>query len=235
MNIIKLYNTLFDEFEDLNWWPYDKVYHKINSTDHRFEIIVGAILTQNTSWLNVEKALNNLKEENILDIKSILETDEKTLKKLIKPSGFFNQKADRILNFSKYINKNYNQNLNLFFDKDIQNLRYELLSLQGIGPETADSIILYAAEKPIFVVDAYTKRICKRLNIVSDCSYNNIQNYFEKEISKNFSKKEIVYIYNQMHALIVFFAKKYCKKKPVCKNCPIKKECYYYKNIILSQ
>ncbi len=225
-----LYKKLTKIYDNLEWWPMDHNYHKKNNTDPRFEVIIGAILTQNTNWSNVERAIKNLKQEDKLDIESILNTDSKEIKELIKPSGFYNQKAGRIKKICKYLYEKYSRDLNLFFDKDIKTLRKELLNINGIGPETADSIILYAAEKPIFVVDAYTKRLCKRLPINVEKSYEKIQNFFQKNLSKNYSKN-LTKIYNQMHAMIVELSKNYCKKKPLCKKCPIKKDCSYSKNL----
>jgi len=227
----KLYIKLYKKFGDLNWWPIDKNYHEKTGSDPRFEIIVGAILTQNTNWPNVEKALENLKSENMLDLKKISETKIEYLKKLIKPSGFYNQKAKRLKSLSKYLKNNYECNLNEFFRNDLQKIRKELLSLNGIGAETADSILLYAGNLPIFVVDAYTKRICERLPIYTDLTYNEIQNYFQNELLKTYNINEITKIYNELHALIVNLAKKYCKKKPNCINCLLRKNCNFKKQL----
>lgn len=226
-----LYKKLYEEFGCRNWWPIDKEYHKRNDTDPRFEIIVGAILTQNTAWSNVEKALTNLKSKKKLDVKSISEIDINKLQNMIKPSGFYNQKAKRLKNMASYLNDNYRGKLDHFFDRDISEIREKLLSLYGIGHETADSILLYAGGLPIFVVDAYTKRICERLPLDTKISYDEIQQYFEKELSKKYSKKEITQIYNELHALIVYLAKKYCKKKPVCHDCPLQKHCMFKKQL----
>jgi endonuclease-3 related protein len=227
----KLYEKLSRKFGNLNWWPIDKKYHKSAGSDSRYEIIVGAILTQNTNWPNVEKALENLKSKKILDIKKISEIDIEYLKKLIKPSGFFNQKAKRLKNLSMYIKNSYNCDLDVFFNKDLQQTRKELLSLNGIGPETADSILLYAGNKPIFVVDAYSKRICERLPLCTNLNYDEIQNYFQNELLKTYNQDEVIKIYNELHALIVNLAKKYCKKKPDCYNCFIKTDCAYEKRL----
>jgi len=224
-----LYETLSKKFGKQNWWPIDKEYHKKNNSDPRFEIIIGAILTQNTAWSNVEKALNNLKSENIIDSKKISDLDIEYLKKMIKPSGFFNQKAKRLKNISSHLHNNYHDKIDDFFNRSVNEIRKELLSLNGIGPETADSILLYAGNKPVFVVDAYTKRISKRLPLKTNISYDEIQQYFEKNISKNYSKKETPEIYNELHALIVELAKNYCKKKPDCKKCPLQKNCMHNK------
>jgi len=220
-----LYKMLLKEFGSLNWWPMDQKYHKKFNSDPRFEVIIGAILTQNTAWSNVEKALENLKSKKMLEIKKISEINIKTLQKMVKPSGFFKQKAKRLKNLALYLQNNYNGNLDNFFNRDLSDVRKELLSLNGIGPETADSILLYAGNLPIFVVDAYTKRICKRIPIDVNISYEEIQGYFQTKLSKTYKKSELTKIYNELHALIVILAKTYCKNKPNCINCPIKKYC----------
>jgi len=229
INPKKLYEILTSEFGNLNWWPIDKSYHEKNGSDPRFEIMVGAILTQNTAWSNVEKALSNLKSLNILDLEKITNLKIDQLTKHIRPSGFFNQKAKRLKDFAEYIKSNYNGDLNNFFDREPLKIRQELLELNGIGFETADSILLYAGNFPIFVVDAYTKRLCQRLPLKTNITYNEIQQYFESELSKTFEKKQLPKVYNQLHALIVIFAKDYCKKKPDCIKCPIKVYCRFKK------
>ena len=220
---------LLEQFGHQNWWPIDKQYHKKNKSDPRFEIIIGAILTQNTAWSNVEKALDNLKSKKMLDIKKISNVNIKTLKKLIKPSGFYNQKAHRLKNMARYLHENYNDNLDIFFNREMKEIRRELLSLSGIGSETADSILLYAGNLPIFVVDAYTKRLCKRLPLKTGISYDEIQKYFQKQINKKYKENQTTQIYNELHALIVMLAKIYCKKIPDCNKCPIRKNCVYVK------
>lgn len=225
----KLYNILKDRFGKQKWWPIDESYHRKNKTDPRFEIVVGAILTQNTAWANVEKALENLKSKNILDLDSICKVSIEELERTIKPSGFFKQKARRLKDVSLYIKSNY-KNLNNFFNKNLYEIREELLSLNGIGYETADSILLYAANKPIFVVDAYTKRILNRLGMNLGDSYKDIQDYFQNELSRNFSKEELAKVYANMHAMLVILAKSYCKKKPICNICPLENICDFRKN-----
>jgi len=231
MNITpyKLYKVLLERFGSLNWWPIDKDYHEKYGSDPRFEIIVGALLTQNTAWSNVEKAIANLKSKKMLDLKKMVNIEIVNLQNMIKPSGFFNQKAKRLKNLALYLHHNYHSNLDIFFNRDINIIREELLSLKGIGPETADSILLYAGNLPIFVVDAYTKRICERLPLDINSSYNDIKHYFESEISKKFSEGELTQTYNKMHALIVMLAKNYCKKKPDCFICPLKNYCMFKK------
>jgi len=231
LNPYSLYKELLERFGNLNWWPMDKSYHEKNGSEPRFEIIVGAILTQNTAWSNVEKALTNLKSENMIDIKKMVNIDIVNLQNMIKPSGFFNQKAKRLKNLAGYLHSNYHDNLDTFFNRDLHAIREELLSLNGIGPETADSILLYAGNLPIFVVDAYTKRICDRLPLDTNISYNEIQQYFELELSKKYQKEELTQVYNELHALIVILAKNQCKKKPECSTCPLKKYCMFKKRL----
>jgi endonuclease-3 related protein len=208
----EIYKRLLNHFGKQHWWP------RKGRKDPRFEIIVGAILTQNTSWNNVEKALENLEE--YLTIKDIKEMDVNKLRELIKPSGFFNQKAERLKIVASHLHR-YG-NLDRFFNRNLEEIREELLSLKGIGPETADSILLYAGEHPIFVVDAYTKQLCKRLPIPVNLSYEEIQCYFQENLEKD------VETYKELHALIVKLGKTYCKKKPKCGACPLS-SCNYKK------
>jgi len=222
-----LYKILLENLGNQNWWPMDKNYHEKHGSDPRFEIMVGAILTQNTAWSNVEKALISLKSKNTLDIKKISEIDIKSLQNMVKPSGFFNQKAKRLKNLASHLHEHYHDNLSYFFDRDIDVIREGLLSLNGVGPETADSILLYAGNLPVFVVDAYTKRICKRLPLETNVSYDEIQQYFERELGKKYSKEKLTQIYNELHALIVVLGKNYCKKKPECNKCFLKRYCEF--------
>lgn len=223
-----IYELLLDHFGNQDWWPVDKDYHKGNVSDPRFEIIIGAILTQNTAWGNVEKALENLKTSNSLTVRKVVETDLENLKTMIQPSGFFNQKAKRLKILASHLRENYKDDLDRFFDRDLQEIRNELLSLNGIGPETADSILLYAGNHPIFVVDAYTKRICKRLPVeINGESYDEIQQCFEDELHECFPKKDTAQLYKELHALLIELAKNYCKKKPECNRCPLKNQCEF--------
>jgi endonuclease-3 related protein len=226
-----IYKILYKKFGKQNWWPVDKKYHKKNLSDFRFEIIVGSILTQNTNWSNVEKIIINLKKNNMLNIQNLIEADFDYLTDIIKPSGFFNQKTKRLLKISNFLKNNFNSNLDKFFNREKRLIRNQLLSLNGIGPETADSIILYAGSKPIFVVDSYTKRLCERIPLKTKLFYDDIQSFFEKDLNKNFKNEELVNIYNEFHALIVKLAKDNCKKKPNCDNCPLKEQCEFFKNL----
>jgi endonuclease-3 related protein len=222
-----LYNLLLDHFGYQHWWPIDTTYHQTQKSDPRFEIIVGAILTQNTAWTNVEKALENLKRANVLTVDAMRAIDEEGLKTLIQPSGFFNQKARRLKLFASYIHANYEGDLSKFFSQDTLALRHELLSIKGIGPETADSIALYAGNHPVFVVDAYTKRISRRVPLLgTNDAYDAIQRFFESELHHTIPKKKLVQLYKEYHALLVACAKQYCwKQKPHCDCCPLTRLC----------
>jgi len=222
-----LYDILFDTFGQQYWWPIDRQYHYKQKSDPRFEIIVGAILTQNTAWTNVEKALDNLKRQKALTIQTIARIEDRTLKTMIQPSGFFNQKAQRLKLFTLYMEEKYAGDLQKFFSHDTLEIRQELLSLHGIGPETADSILLYAGNHAVFVVDSYTKRICQRFPLPVDCSsYENIQHFFENKLCITTSKKAMVSIFKEFHALLVKLAKEYCwKNNPRCITCPLTDLC----------
>ncbi len=213
-----IYNKLFARFGPQNWWPIKGEYkQRTLSEKDKLEISIGAILTQNTNWKNVEKALENLHKNNLIDLKKLADINENKLAKLIKSSGYFRQKAKKLKIFAQHILK-YNS-LGKFFAKD--KLREELLSLWGIGPETADSIILYAAEKPIFVIDTYTKRIMSRYGICKpDVDYHELQNHFHKKLPRDEK------LFNEYHALLIELAKKHCtKKNPACSICPLSKSC----------
>ncbi len=204
-DIKELYEILLEEFGDQNWWP----------GETRFEVIVGAILTQNVSWTNVETAIDNLKEKDLLSPEKILDTNDEELYDLIKPTGFYRQKTSRLKRISRLI-ADMNGIEELFTEDD---LRTKLLEIKGIGPETADSIILYAAEEPSFVVDAYTFRIMDRCFEI-DGSYDEIKNLFEDSLGKDLLKLQ------EVHALIVELGKNYCfKNDPSCDRCPVSDYC----------
>ena len=212
LSFTQLHNALDNIFNLGSWWP--------GTT--KDEIFISSILTQNTNWKNVEKAISNLKEKNLLSLNLILNCNLQELETAIKPSGFYHQKALRLKNAAFYIMNNYGF-LDKFFEKDILALRKELLSLNGIGNETADSILLYCGDKPIFVIDAYTKRVVKRFfGYDTELTYEELQFLIQKEMTPN--TKE----YKKFHGEFVELAKEHCKKQPICANCPIRKTCAYY-------
>lgn len=206
--LLRLYEELYRSFGPQYWWP----------ARTKFEIIVGAILTQNTAWSNVEKAIKNLAKEKLLNPRSLKDIKKKRLAHLIRPSGYYNIKADRLKNFTKFLFKRYGGRLKEMFSQDALVLRQELLRVNGLGRETVDSILLYAGRKPIFIVDAYTKRILVRHNIIAgDSGYDDIQRLF----IDNLPLDEL--LFGEYHALLVKLAKDICKKEPKCNICPVKK------------
>jgi endonuclease III related protein len=177
---------------------------------------VGAVLTQNTSWKNVTLAIANLKAAGALDLGALHQMEQDALAGIIRPSGYYNVKAKRLKNLVGYIVSGYNGNLERFFDQPATHLRRELLSVNGIGNETADSILLYAAQKPIFVVDAYTRRVLGRHGIVPlESDYDSIQEFFHQHLPKDTS------LFNDYHAQLVAVGHNHCKKRPICKDCPL--------------
>jgi endonuclease-3 related protein len=206
-NLKKTYKKLYTTFGPQRWWP----------GDTPFEIIVGAILTQNTAWTNVEKAIHNLKKAKLLTPGKLHDLSQDEIAKHIRPAGYFNIKAKRLKHFLNYLFDNYGGNLKKMFKKRTDALRRELLQVNGIGPETADSILLYAGNHPVFVVDAYTKRIFSRHRIIkADADYHDVQGLFMKGLPHD------VNLFNEYHALIVKIGKDFCKnRKPLCNKCPL--------------
>jgi endonuclease-3 related protein len=233
------YQTLFAAWGCQHWWP----------AQSRIEMIVGAFLTQNTAWTNVEKALSNLRSARLLTLDGIRSTLQRQLEQLIRPSGYFRQKAQRLKTFVNFLDEYYGGSLSRMFARPTGELRAELLALNGVGPETADSILLYAGNHPVFVVDAYTRRILERHEIISPAaSYEEVRELCERGLSEastpttattagnprgshhrpsrisRAKRTELVQAYNDMHGLIVGVGKNYClKSQPRCDQCPLQK------------
>lgn len=204
--LLEIYRRLYHAFGPQRWWP----------GETPFEIVIGAILTQNTNWGNVEKAIENLKRDEALNVESINNMKPERLASLIKPAGYFNVKAKRLKAFISFLRNEYHGSLKRMKKEEMQTLRVRLLQVHGVGPETADSILLYALEKPVFVIDAYTKRIFSRHRLMEyDKSYEEFQKIFHSSLKKD------VKFFNEYHALLVRLGKTYCRKKPICKGCPI--------------
>jgi len=200
------YRILDDHFGNLHWWP----------GDSPLEVIVGAILTQNTAWKNVEKAIAALRRHALLSVAALVEIPECELAGLIRPSGYYNVKARRLKAFFIFLRDEFRGSLDVMFSEDVPMLRQKLLGIKGIGAETADSILLYAGGKPVFVVDAYTRRILSRHGIVATrSSYGEIQRLFMDRLPADAA------LFNQYHALIVYTGKNYCRKQPRCQECPL--------------
>jgi endonuclease-3 related protein len=211
MSPLHIYEKLLKFYGKQYWWP----------AETRFEVIIGAFLTQQTNWKNVETVIKNLKNEDLLNPKSLATATVKNIEKLIKKSGFYRQKARRIINFSKFLILRYDGSLKKFFSKNIRQIREELLSQEGIGPETADSILLYAAGKLSFPIDAYTIRLFNRLGI-NENEYYKLKSFFENNLPRDLE------IYQEYHALIDIIGKTYCKADPICLDCPLISECEFF-------
>lgn len=204
----KIYQVLFQHFGPQGWWP----------GDTPFEIMVGAILTQNTNWKNVEKAIINLKRAKVLTPAKLHALPVSTLAQLIKPAGYFNVKAKRLKNFLDFLFAEYKGRLELMANEDLAVLREKLLNVNGIGPETADSMLLYAFDKPTFVVDAYTRRFMSRHRWIEHAhDYHDVQNMFHSTLKTEHQ------FFNEYHALIVRLAKDFCRTKAACEGCPLNK------------
>lgn len=216
--LIRIYSRLLAKNSNRKWWP----------ADTPFEVIIGAILTQNVSWKNVKTAICNLKEKEILSPEKLRYLDCHEIAPLIKSSRFYNQKAIKIKNFMDFFFNEYDGDLSIMSKEDPALLRQKLLTIKGLGEETVDSILLYACNMPFFVVDAYTKRIFSRYGLIQDnASYRDVQLFFTRNLPKD------IELFNDFHAQIVHLGHLICKTQPRCNLCPIRKinenlKCRYY-------
>lgn len=232
------YQTLYAAWGPQHWWP----------AHTRFEVVVGAYLTQSTSWKNVEAALRNLRTARALSLAAIRETRIAELERLIQPAGYFRQKAARLRTFVAFLDSRYGGSLARMFAQATHKLRHELLELNGVGPETADSILLYAGQHEIFVVDAYARRILARHGILREnTAYEEIRSLFQRALSGTtkaprlteplhpvpahqpspvslLRRSPVAQVYNDMHGLVVAVGKRFClKSEPHCEGCPLQK------------
>jgi endonuclease-3 related protein len=210
INLKHIYDILYECYGPQAWWP----------GDGAFEVMIGAILTQNTAWANVEKAIDRLKLQSLLDPQAIINAGNDTLAECLKPSGYFNVKAQRLKEFCKwYLAMG---GMDILLQQPTDELRKGLLSVKGVGPETADDILLYAFHKPVFVIDAYTRRLFTRLDaIAGDEGYESLRRMFEEELGHD------VQLFNEYHALIVTHAKHHCRVRPLCQGCCLENVCHY--------
>jgi len=205
--LMRVYYKLHKAYGPRHWWP----------GETSFEVMVGAILTQNTSWRNVEKAIQKLKGKGVLSPEGLHHLKKSELARLIRSSGYYRIKADRLKSFIDFLFGQYDGDLKRMKNERQEGLREKLLGVKGIGPETADSILLYGLKKPIFVVDAYTKRVFSRHGVISEkASYEEVQKVFMEHLPPDEE------LFNEYHALIVQVGKMVCKKIPKCDICPLK-------------
>jgi len=204
--LLKLYQTLLHHFGPQGWWP----------GETPLEVAVGAILTQNTNWQNVARAIDRLKQAGLLTAKALWQVPAAELAEHIRPAGYYRIKAQRLKNFITFLVDRYDGAMAGLADRPLERLRPELLAINGIGPETADSILLYALAKPIFVVDAYTYRIFSRHGLVAGpYSYDQLQNLCQAGLPRE------VALYQEFHALLVRTGKECCRPRPRCPACPL--------------
>jgi endonuclease III related protein len=209
--ITDIYQRLLDEFGERHWWPGESAE----------EVVIGAILTQSVSWKNVVVAISRLRENGLLSLEAIHRVDISQLAPLIKSTRFYNEKARKLKNFASWLFARYGGSLDSMFSRELWGLRQELLTVKGLGEETVDSILLYAGNKSIFVVDAYTVRIFLRLGLAEKSwRYRDYQEYFMNCVLPDPK------IYNEYHAQIVRLGHLYCRKNnPLCKQCPLRELC----------
>ena len=202
----ELYQRLWEAWGPQGWWP----------GDTPFEVAVGAILTQNTNWENVSRAITVLKAQGLLEPQALHDLPEAELARFIRPAGYYNVKARRLKNFLDFLAQHYENSMDRLAAADLVSLRPALLSIKGIGPETADSILLYALAKPTFVVDAYTFRILSRHGLIAEaCPYEELRHLFQEHLPAQ------VDLYQEYHALLVRLGKKSCRPQPRCAACPM--------------
>jgi endonuclease III related protein len=203
---VEIYEILSRHYGPMHWWP----------ADTPFEVCIGAILTQSTSWSNVEKAISNMKGARLMSPKAIASVRKDRLARMIRPSLYYNVKARKLKEFVRFLNCEFAGKVDNMAAVPTDELRGRLLSVWGLGPETVDSILLYAQNRPSFVVDAYTRRICFRLGLTGkEDTYEQLKAHFEARFPKS------VRHYNEFHALIVEHGKRFCRAKPICAGCPL--------------
>jgi endonuclease-3 related protein len=204
--LLEAYERLLARYGPQSWWP----------GQTPFEIMVGAVLVQNTNWRNVERAIDNLREEGLLSPTALYETAAADLEELIRPAGYFRVKVKRLRNLLAWLHERYDGSLEAMFETGLDTLREELVSVNGIGPETADAILLYAGGLPTFVVDAYAHRVLVRHGWIDiDADYHRIQELFLESLPTDAA------MFNEYHALLVRVGKEHCKPTPICEGCPL--------------
>jgi endonuclease-3 related protein len=235
-DLVRYYSALYARWGPQNWWP----------AESRLEVIVGAYLTQNTNWSNVEKAIANLRRARVLSVKALREIPLRRLEGLVRPSGYFRQKTKKLKTFIRFLDQNYSGSLDRMFAQPTHKLREELLDLNGVGPETADSILLYAGNHPVFVVDAYTRRVLDRHGVITkNTKYEEIRALLEQAMSgaapeelafdrrgteprhpvsrmSRTARSDLAQHFNELHALIVRVGNHHCRSTPKCEACPLR-------------
>ena len=206
--LTEVYDRLFAAYGPQHWWP----------ADSPFEVLIGAVLVQNTAWQNVKKAIDTLRREDLLEPRALYGLSVEELEEKIRPAGYFRVKARRLRHLLGFLVNRYGGSLDAMFRTGLPELREQLLAIHGIGPETADSILLYAFERPVFVVDAYTYRIATRHQLIEpQCDYEQLRSLFEDNLADDIKK------FNEFHALLVRNGKEFCRPRARCAGCPLEK------------
>jgi endonuclease-3 related protein len=230
LNILWIYQRLLTAFGPQGWWPvtpagglrpiYSPAFSRAAlSPAQQFEVAVGALLTQNTAWKNVEKALEPLIQKNLLSPRALVEIRLSRLQRYIRSSGYFRQKSKRLRAFSRYLISRWQGRLERLLAQPTRQARESLLSQNGIGPETADSILLYAGRHPVFVVDAYARRIGQRFGLFRTSDYESVQKIWMSSLPSS------IYVFREAHALLVELGKRFCRPRPRCSPCPLRARC----------
>ncbi len=205
----EVYDRLLDHHGPQRWWP--------ARTD--FEVIVGALLMQQTAWANVERAITGLREAGLLDVHALAAASVPAIRRQVRVAGLYRTKPARLKAFCRHLVERCDGDLGAYFGRPTEEVRRDLLAQEGVGPETADSILLYAGRRPVFVVDAYTVRIGSRVGLFTTAEYGTVQRFFESHVPRD------VAAYQEYHALLVEHAKRYCRVRPKCAACPLKPIC----------
>ncbi len=202
----EVYRQLLDALGPQHWWP----------GDSPWEVMIGAVLVQNTTWKNVERAIANLREADLVEPRRLLAVPPDELAELIRPAGYYRLKTKRLRSLLEFVVGEYDGSLDALLSVDVHQLREELLGVHGIGPETADSILLYALERPVLVVDTYTHRVFARHGWIGyDAHYHQLQEHLASELPVD------VALYNELHALLVNVGHHFCRRQPKCDECPL--------------
>ena len=215
--LMMIYEVLSSYFGVQGWWP----------AETRFDIVVGAILTQRTIWRNAARVIKDLKRERLMTPHALANVDPDRLEALVRPAGFYRQKTQRLIELARFIVEKYGGSLEGLFEGSVEDVRGVLTSLKGIGLETADSILLYAADILVFPIDAYTRRICHRLELISseDMAYEALKEFFEGGLPSDLT------IYKEFRALLVRLGKIYCRSRPLCRECPLRELCHFAQRV----
>jgi endonuclease-3 related protein len=208
---LEIYHRLLDRYGPQGWWP----------AENPFEVIVGALLMQQTAWRNVDAAIRNLRNAGLLEVHALASAPVPVIRRHVRVAGLYRTKPRRLRDFCRHLVRRAGGDLRQYFDRPTDQVRADLLDQTGVGPETADSILLYAGGHPVFLVDAYTIRVGRRIGLFDTDAYDRVQKHFEERVPRDLGT------YQEYHALLVEHAKTLCRPKPLCGGCPLRSLCDY--------